>query len=79
MLRNRAITDAYEPGSTIKVLVASVALEDGAWKPDDKINAEHGRWEPEKGVKITDTHEYGIITFREALENRAISRSQNFR
>ncbi len=68
MLRNRAITDAYEPGSTIKVLVASAALEDGAWKPDDKIDAEHGHWEPEKGVKITDTHEYGIITFREALE-----------
>jgi cell division protein FtsI (penicillin-binding protein 3) len=68
MLRNRAITDAYEPGSTIKVLVASAALEDGAWKPDDKIDAEHGRWEPEKGVKITDTHEYGILTFREALE-----------
>jgi len=68
MLRNRAITDAYEPGSTIKVLVASAALEDGAWKPDDKIDAEHGHWNPEKGVKITDTHEYGILTFREALE-----------
>ncbi len=68
MLRNRAITDAYEPGSTIKVLVASAALEDGAWKPDDKIDAEHGHWNPEPGVKITDTHPYGIITFREALE-----------
>jgi cell division protein FtsI (penicillin-binding protein 3) len=68
MLRNRAITDAYEPGSTIKVLTASAALEDGAWKPDDKIDAEHGHWAPEKGVKITDTHPYGIITFRQALE-----------
>ncbi|MDP4200356.1 MAG: penicillin-binding transpeptidase domain-containing protein [Bacteroidota bacterium] len=68
MLRNRAITDAYEPGSTIKVLVASAALEDGAWKPDDKIDAEHGHWAPEKGVRITDTHEYGILTFRQALE-----------
>lgn len=68
MLRNRAITDAYEPGSTIKVLVASAALEEGALKPDDKINAEHGLWTPEPGVKIRDTHEYDIITFRQALE-----------
>jgi cell division protein FtsI (penicillin-binding protein 3) len=50
------------------VLIASAALEDGAWKPDDKIDAEHGHWNPEPGVKITDTHEYGILTFRQALE-----------
>lgn len=68
MLRNRAITDAYEPGSTIKVLTAAAALEDGVWKPDEKIDAEHGHWMPEKGVKITDTHPYGILTFRQALE-----------
>ncbi len=68
MLRNRAITDAYEPGSTIKVLTACAAIEDGAWKPDDKIDAEHGHWAPEKGVRISDTHEYGILTFRQALE-----------
>src|SRR6185503_2021731 len=68
MLRNRAITDAYEPGSTIKVLTAAAALEDGAWKPEEKIDAEHGHWMPEKGVKITDTHKYGVLTFRQALE-----------
>jgi cell division protein FtsI (penicillin-binding protein 3) len=68
MLRNRAITDAYEPGSTIKVLTAAATLEDHAMKPEDKIDAEHGHWAPEKGVRISDTHEYGILTFREALE-----------
>ena len=68
MLRDRAITDAYEPGSTIKVLTAASVLEDGLMKPEDKVDAEHGRWEPEKGVHITDTHEYGLLTFRQALE-----------
>jgi cell division protein FtsI (penicillin-binding protein 3) len=68
MLRNRAITDAYEPGSTIKVLTAAAALEDHALSPDDKLDAEHGHWMPEKGVRISDTHEYGILTFRGALE-----------
>ena len=68
MLRNRAITDAYEPGSTIKVLVALPRSKMAHGKPDDKIDAENGHWNPEPGVKITDTHPYGIITFREALE-----------
>lgn len=68
MLRDRAITDAYEPGSTIKVLTAAAALEDHALRPDDKLDAEHGHWAPEKGVRISDTHEYGILTFRGALE-----------
>jgi cell division protein FtsI (penicillin-binding protein 3) len=68
MLRDRAITDAYEPGSTIKVLTASAVLEDGLMRPDDKVDAEHGHWNPEPGVRITDTHPYGILTFRQALE-----------
>ncbi len=68
MLRNRAITDAYEPGSTLKVLVASAAIEEGAWKPTDKIYAEHGTWRPMPGVTIRDDHDYDSLTFRQALE-----------
>jgi cell division protein FtsI (penicillin-binding protein 3) len=68
MLRNRAITDAFEPGSTMKVLTAAIALEEKAWKPEDKVNAEGGTWAIEGGAKIKDTHPYGILTFRQALE-----------
>jgi cell division protein FtsI (penicillin-binding protein 3) len=68
MLRNRAITDAFEPGSTMKVLTAAIALEEKVFKPTDKINAENGTWGIEGGAKIKDTHPYGTLTFRQALE-----------
>jgi len=68
MLRDRAITDAYEPGSVIKVLDACAAIEEGAWKPTDKIYAEHGTWHPAPGVTIRDDHDYDTLTFRQALE-----------
>jgi cell division protein FtsI (penicillin-binding protein 3) len=68
MLRDRAITDAYEPGSTIKILTAAMALEEGVMKPDDKINAEGGTWTIDGNAKIRDTHPYGTLTFRQAIE-----------
>lgn len=68
MLRNRAITDAFEPGSTMKVLTAAIALEEKSFKPTDKLNAENGTWAIEGGAKIKDTHPYGVLTFRQALE-----------
>jgi cell division protein FtsI (penicillin-binding protein 3) len=68
MLRNRAITDAFEPGSVMKVLTAAIALNEKAWKPDDKVDAQGGTWVIEGGAKIKDTHEYGVLTFRQALE-----------
>lgn len=68
MLRNRAITDAFEPGSTMKVLTAAIALEEKVFKTTDKINAENGTWTIDGGARIKDTHPYGTLTFRAALE-----------
>jgi cell division protein FtsI (penicillin-binding protein 3) len=72
LLRNRAITDMFEPGSVFKIVTASAALEHGTVKPDQKFNAEHGKYiVPLPGGKvrsITDMHDFGILTFQEAIE-----------
>jgi cell division protein FtsI (penicillin-binding protein 3) len=36
--RNNALTDVYEPGSTFKVLVATIGLQTGAFTPDTAVN-----------------------------------------
>ncbi|WP_339529013.1 peptidoglycan D,D-transpeptidase FtsI family protein [Pseudomonas mucidolens] len=37
MMRNRAMIDVFEPGSTMKAISMSAALETGRWKPADKV------------------------------------------
>ena len=70
--RLRAVTDVFEPGSVFKLVTVSAALEDHLIKPDQKFNAEHGKYivayAGGKSRPITDTHEYGVLTFQEAME-----------
>ncbi len=59
-LRNRAITDVYEPGSTIKPLAILAALESGKFKPSDVIDTNPGYWMVgNKPVK--DHQNYGAL------------------
>ncbi|MFH1905426.1 MAG: penicillin-binding transpeptidase domain-containing protein [bacterium] len=65
--RNRAITDAYEPGSTFKVITAATALNNKVFIPEDIIFAENGSYRFMRHT-IHDHEPYGEITFRQALE-----------
>lgn len=70
--KNRIITDRFEPGSVFKLVTAAAALEHRLVAPEERFFAEHGRYlVPVRGSKprlIQDTHEYGMLTFREAME-----------
>lgn len=71
-MKNRTITDMFEPGSVFKIVTASAALGAELVSPEEKFFAENGRWVVNlRGGKtrvIEDTHEYGVLTFREAME-----------
>ncbi len=59
-LRNRAITDLFEPGSTIKPLTAAVALESGDYTPESRINTSPGFMRM-GGFTIRDNRDYGEL------------------
>jgi cell division protein FtsI (penicillin-binding protein 3) len=42
--RNRAVADAFEPGSTMKIFSIGAALELGLVKPDEVFDCEKGKW-----------------------------------
>lgn len=59
-LRNRAITDVYEPGSTIKPLGILAALETGKFKPSDVIDTNPGYFQVANKT-IKDHHNEGVL------------------
>jgi cell division protein FtsI (penicillin-binding protein 3) len=64
--RDRAIADAYEPGSTFKMVTAAAALEQGLISPDDRIDCEMGGITL-AGVHISDHKRFGLISFRDVI------------
>jgi cell division protein FtsI (penicillin-binding protein 3) len=66
-LRNRALTDTFEPGSTMKPLVAGLALETGRVTPDTVIQTAPGRMQI-TGSTITDAHPHGPLTVAEVIQ-----------
>lgn len=66
-LRNRAISDMFEPGSTFKIFLVASALEAGVIRPGDSFNCENGSYNM-YGRTIHDTHRYGALTVPQILK-----------
>ncbi|MBU0473999.1 MAG: transpeptidase family protein [Bacteroidetes bacterium] len=64
--RNRALTDTYEPGSTIKPLIMSMLLEEELTKESELTNTENGNYKV-KGATIRDTHNFLKLTSTEII------------
>ena len=66
-MRNRAMTDVYEPGSTMKSLTLVAALESGRYTPDTIIDTSPGRIRV--GPKVyPDPRNYGEISVTRVLQ-----------
>ena len=66
-LRNRALTDTFEPGSTMKPFVIALALEKGLVRPDTPIQTAPGRLMI-GGSMISDAHPHGVLTVSEVIQ-----------
>lgn len=65
--KNKAIIDAFEPGSTFKIVPASLLLEKDSSKLFLKVNVEGGK-SVIRGVKVVDFKPNDILSFREVLK-----------
>ncbi len=66
LLRNHAVSDVYEPGSTFKLVAYSAALDRHVARPQDKIDCEGGKMNV-AGRIVHDDHYNGVLTVEEAL------------
>jgi cell division protein FtsI (penicillin-binding protein 3) len=65
-LRNRALTDSFEPGSTMKPFIAALALEKGWSRPETRSRPR--RAAAMGGFTISDVHAYDVLTVNEVIQ-----------
>jgi cell division protein FtsI (penicillin-binding protein 3) len=66
-LRNRALTDTFEPGSTMKPLIIGLAMEKGLVKPETMIDTSPGKVSM-YGMTVTDAHPHGVLSVSEVIQ-----------
>jgi cell division protein FtsI (penicillin-binding protein 3) len=65
--RNRAITDTFEPGSTIKAFTVASAIESGRFKPNSLIDTSPG-WMRVGHHPVRDEHNNGVLSLTQILQ-----------
>lgn len=65
--RNRAITDPFEPGSTLKIFSAAAALESNSISPQSVFYCENGKYNIGSNT-IHDTHAYGWLSLQKIVK-----------
>jgi cell division protein FtsI (penicillin-binding protein 3) len=65
-LKDRAVSDIYEPGSVFKIVTYSAAIDQHVVTPEDKVDCQHGSIDV-FGMKIHDHESLGVVTIAEAL------------
>lgn len=63
---NRAVADAYEPGSIFKIITAAAALQEGVVSPLEMIDCGNGFIEI-AGVRINDHHVFTTLSFQDVM------------
>jgi cell division protein FtsI (penicillin-binding protein 3) len=66
-LRNRALTDTFEPGSTMKAFAVAAALEQGLVQPETMIQTAPGRMML-AGSTISDAHPQGLLSVSQVIQ-----------
>lgn len=65
--KNKAITDTYEPGSTIKAITLAALLDMGKCSENELVNVENGKYKF-RNTYIRDTHKNNYLTVSGILE-----------
>lgn len=68
-MKNRILSDPYEPGSIFKPIVAAIALDSGAIRKEEKFDCEDGYWGKYGGIHEFGNHRFGLLTVREIILN----------
>ena len=66
LMRNRALTDVFEPGSTVKAFTIAAALESGMYHPNTIIETSPG-WMMVNGNEVKDIHNYGTLKLGQVI------------
>jgi len=66
-MKNRAVTDCFEPGSVFKMFIAAAALEENLYNLHDTIFCENGAYRVPGGT-LHDHRPHGMLTFQQVVE-----------